>query len=212
MLDLVPSSVSTIFSSSVRSVPKKVPDEKSEPSHTIPLSTEVAIGESVTWSHPSRTVAFPGTLKPVSVTSSPMGLTEFGPTQLAFAAAAIGARSIRSTRPPASLLRSAGMHGTSLHSNMNELVLFSEQAVMGWFSFRFSVNVDWGGIRWSHWGELNPRPSPYQGDAIPLSHSGSGGGISGLDLTTADLAVKRGCRCNRLKSGISLVGSPAEIA
>ena len=26
---------------------------------------------------------------------------------------------------------------------------------------------------WSHWGELNPRPSPYQGDAIPLSHSGS---------------------------------------
>ena len=69
-----------------------------------------------------------------------------------------------------------------------------------------------GGVRWSHWGELNPRPSPYQGDAIPLSHSGSGGAISGLDLTTADLAVKRGCRCNRLKSRISLVGLSAEIA
>ena len=146
MLDLVPSSNSTISSSSVRSVPKKVPDEKSEPSHTIPLSREVAIGESVTWSHPSRTVAFPGTLKPVSVTSSPWGLTEFGPTQLAFAAAAIGARSIRSTRPPASLLRSAGMCGTSLPSIMNELVLFSEQVVMNPFSFGLSVKLGRRGI------------------------------------------------------------------
>ena len=26
----------------------------------------------------------------------------------------------------------------------------------------------------SHWRELNPRPTPYQGVAIPLSHSGIG--------------------------------------
>ena len=29
---------------------------------------------------------------------------------------------------------------------------------------------------WSHWGELNSRPSHYQWDAIPLSHSGALGG------------------------------------
>gem|GEM_PF-5774366 len=95
---------------------------------------------------------------------------------------------------------------------MNELVLFSEQVVMNPFSFGLSVKLGRREYRWSHWGELNPRPSPYQGDAIPLSHSGGGGAISGLDLTTADLAVKRGCRCNRLKSRISLVGLSAEIA
>ncbi len=39
---------------------------------------------------------------------------------------------------------------------------------------------------WIHWGELNSRPSHYQWDAIPLSHSGSARAISGLDLTTAD--------------------------
>lgn len=25
--------------------------------------------------------------------------------------------------------------------------------------------------KWSYWRELNPRPAPYQGAAIPLSHS-----------------------------------------
>ena len=38
---------------------------------------------------------------------------------------------------------------------------------------------------WSHWGELNPRPSPYQGDAIPLSHSGGGSGAHVVDLIAA---------------------------
>ncbi len=38
---------------------------------------------------------------------------------------------------------------------------------------------------WSHWGELNPRPSPYQGDAIPLSHSGGGSGVHVVDLIAA---------------------------
>ena len=40
-------------------------------------------------------------------------------------------------------------------------------------------------LQWSHWGELNPRPSPYQGDAIPLSHSGSERATDRTDLTTA---------------------------
>ncbi len=78
------------------------------------------------------------------------------------------------------------MYGTSLLGIMNELVLFCEQVVMGLFSFRLFVKLGREEFSWSHWGELNPRPSPYQGDAIPLSHSGGGGGISGLDLTTAD--------------------------
>ena len=29
------------------------------------------------------------------------------------------------------------------------------------------------GLKKSHWRELNTRPTPYQGVAIPLSHSGS---------------------------------------
>ena len=36
----------------------------------------------------------------------------------------------------------------------------------------YAIDI-WWHFDWSHWGELNPRPSPYQGDAIPLSHSGS---------------------------------------
>ena len=69
-----------------------------------------------------------------------LGVDRVRSDQLAFAAAAIGARSIRSTRPPASLLRSAGMCGTSLLGIMNELVLFYEQVIMNQFSFRLSVN------------------------------------------------------------------------
>ena len=110
MLERVPSSARLSVSSFINSVPKKVPEEKSAPSHTMPASRDAAMGESVTWSHPSSTVALPGTLNPVSVTSSPWGLTDEGPTQFEFAAAAIGDRSIRRTRAPASLLRSAGMH------------------------------------------------------------------------------------------------------
>ena len=40
---------------------------------------------------------------------------------------------------------------------------------------------------WSHWGELNPRPSPYQGDAIPLSHSGSAATTEGVGLIVATI-------------------------
>ena len=43
--------------------------------------------------------------------------------------------------------------------------------------------------RWSHWGELNPRPSPYQGDAIPLSHSGNGASSVEVGLIVADRDV-----------------------
>ena len=60
--------------------------------------------------------------------------------------------------------------------NMNELVLFYEQTHLTPYSP--SVFFD----SWSHWGELNPRPSPYQGDAIPLSHSGDAPSIDGADL------------------------------
>ena len=67
---------------------------------------------------------------------------------------------------------------------MNELVLFSEQGDIAAFS---SWNmVAFRGSGWSHWGELNSRPSHYQWDAIPLSHSGSAPAIIGLNLTTAD--------------------------
>ena len=75
----------------------------------MPPSKDAAMGESVTWSQPSRTVELPGTLNPVSVTASPWGLTEEGPIQFVDAAAAIGAVSMRSTMAPASLFRSAGM-------------------------------------------------------------------------------------------------------
>ncbi len=40
--------------------------------------------------------------------------------------------------------------------------------------------------KWSHWRELNSRPTPYQGVAIPLSHSGSRHPTSDSNLTTAD--------------------------
>ena len=59
---------------------------------------------------------------------------------------------------------------------MNELVLFYEQTHLTPYSP--SVFFD----SWSHWGELNPRPSPYQGDAIPLSHSGDMPSIGRADL------------------------------
>ena len=39
----------------------------------------------------------------------------------------------------------------------------------------------------SHWWELNPRPTPYQGVAIPLSHSGSDAASRGAALTAADI-------------------------
>ena len=44
---------------------------------------------------------------------------------------------------------------------------------MGYVSYESICAIElWRYFDWSHWGELNPRPSPYQGDAIPLSHSG----------------------------------------
>ena len=56
----------------------------------------------------------------------------------------------------------------------------------------------------SHWGESNPRPSPYQGDAIPLSHSGSAApsGVVGIIVAgvrhplshAANVMVKTGRR------------------
>ena len=51
-----------------------------------------------------------------------------------------------------------------------------------------SVPYTCGGVfDWSHWGELNPRPSPYQGDAIPLSHSGSAATTEGGGLIVATM-------------------------
>ena len=55
---------------------------------------------------------------------------------------------------------------------------------------------------WSHWGELNPRPSPYQGDAIPLSHSGSETTTEVVGLIVA--TMKKGFfkrHCENLLSG-----------
>ena len=67
---------------------------------------------------------------------------------------------------------------------MNELVLFLEQEDIAAFSSKNMIALRSSG--WSHWGELNSRPSHYQWDAIPLSHSGSAPAIRGPDLTTAD--------------------------
>ena len=134
MFDLEPSSCKVRDSSLTISVPKKLPDDKSAPAHEIPASCETAIGELVTWSHPSWTVALPGTLNPVTVTDSPWGFTVLGPNQFAVPAVAIGARIMRSTIAPASLLRSAGMLPRVFRCNMNELVLFYEQTHLSIFS------------------------------------------------------------------------------
>ena len=163
----------------------------------IPSSSETAIGELVTCSHPSWMVAFPGTLNPVTVTESPWGSTVEGPFQFAVPAVAIGARIMRSTIAPASLLRSAGMLQRVFRSNITKLVLFYEQTHLARNSHPIYQYL------WSHWGELNPRPSPYQGDAIPLSHSGDGFGTYGLDLIAT---ILRGFFINRLKSRMLLVG------
>ena len=130
----------------------------------------------MTCSHPSWMVAFPGTLNPVTVTESPWGSTVEGPFQFAVPAVAIGARIMRSTIAPASLLRSAGMLQRVFRSNITKLVLFYEQTHLARNSHPIYQYL------WSHWGELNPRPSPYQGDAIPLSHSGGRPSIDGADL------------------------------
>ena len=58
-----------------------------------------------------------------------------GPNQLEVPAVAIGARSIRSTIAPASLLRSAGIGARGFRYIMNELVLFYEQAHLVKISF-----------------------------------------------------------------------------
>ena len=148
MFDLEPSSCKVRDSSLTNSVPKKFPDEKSVPAQVIPSSSAAAIGELVTWSHPSWTVAFPGTLNPVTVTDSPWGSTVEGPYQFAVPAVAIGARIIRSTIAPASLLRSAGMLPRVFRCNMNELVLFYEQTHLAVYSHSvYSISVEpLGGI------------------------------------------------------------------
>ena len=86
---------------------------------------------------------------------------------------------------------------------MNELVLFYEQTHLTPYSP--SVFFD----SWSHWGELNPRPSPYQGDAIPLSHSGDGLVHRWTRFNRCDSGR---VFINRLKLRMLLVGVPAEIA
>ena len=44
--------------------------------------------------------------------------------------------------------------------------------------------------KWSHWGDLNSRPSHYQWDAIPLSHSGDIYSRNNFDLMTAEEGSK----------------------
>ncbi len=78
-------------------------------SHTKSGSEEAAIGESETCNHASMMVAFPKASNPVMVTEFPCVFTGDGPTQEEVAAVVNGARSIRSTRAPARLLRSADM-------------------------------------------------------------------------------------------------------
>tara|TARA_B100000214_G_scaffold350392_1_gene304001 strand:- start:87 stop:368 length:282 start_codon:yes stop_codon:yes gene_type:complete len=85
-------------------------------------TNEAAIGESVRWAQPSRTVEFPGALKPVSVVELPEVSTELGPAHEVVAAVVMGANIIKSTRAPASLLRLYDMYGRNITDIMNELV------------------------------------------------------------------------------------------
>jgi hypothetical protein len=68
----------------------------------------------VTWSHPSMTVEFPGSLKPVTTVASPSLLTTVGPDQEDTPALVRGASIIRRVSAPASLLRLVGMHSLIL--------------------------------------------------------------------------------------------------
>ena len=82
-------------------------------------TNEAAIGESVTWTQPSRTVEFPGALKPVRVVEPPEGSTVLGPAHEVVAAVVIGANIIKSTKAPASLLRSYDMYTRNITDIMN---------------------------------------------------------------------------------------------
>tara|TARA_S200000501_G_scaffold217329_1_gene203970 strand:- start:2851 stop:3264 length:414 start_codon:yes stop_codon:yes gene_type:complete len=85
-------------------------------------TNEAAIGESVTWTQPSRTVEFPGALKPVRVVELPEVSTVLGPAHEVVAAVVIGANIIKSTKAPASPLRLYDMYARNIVDIMNELV------------------------------------------------------------------------------------------
>ena len=62
---------------------------------------------------------------------------------------------------------------------------------------------------WSHWGELNSRPSHYQWDAIPLSHSGDVSSKPIYDLITTEIDI---FNTTNSKPMLDWEELPAEIA
>ena len=69
------------------------------------------------------------------------------------------------------------------------------------------ANIEY--IEWSHWGELNSRPSHYQWDAIPLSHSGAVSSKAIYNLITTDIDI---FNTTNSKLMVDWIESPAEIA
>ncbi len=53
------------------------------------------------------------------------------------------------------------------------------------------IGLDLEKVKWSRWWELNPRPTPYQGVAIPLSHTGANPGMEGDVLKACGEAPRR---------------------
>ena len=170
-LDLDPSSFSTRLPSSFISMPTRFPRPKLSSSQEIPESEDEENGEFVTCTQPSITVELVGSVKPLITVGSPSLFTIDGPDQFETPAEVIGAANISSESTVASLARSLGMLILGVYSVMNQSTIISENIIR----------------KWSHWGELNPRPSPYQGDAIPLSHSGSTMTRGRTGLIVADL-------------------------
>ena len=163
-----------------------MPLSKSSPLIEIESNPDEAIGTLLTEIHPSVIVSLLGTLKAFVVTPSSSGLIGVVIVQLVTPALANGANIINITRAVASLRRLAGIASTYMVRLYTTRSLFYEQVknVVN-YSGRYSNTTEVKKCSyWSHWGELNPRPSPYQGDAIPLSHSGSKTPTRSSDLIT----------------------------
>ena len=129
--------------------------------HSVPFPSETILSSAVI--QPSRMVALLGTFQPSTSTSCPLDAICEGPTQGLTSAAAQGSETIMNVSKILNItFRLLRMSPTP-----------TESGDAGSLERPSGYRSDPKGLEKSHWRELNTRPTPYQGVAIPLSHSGS---------------------------------------
>ncbi len=166
MIETVKSSVRITSPLELKDVPLPMPSSKPSPmDHDSKSSRDCATSSFDISTQLSRTVAFVGTLNAVNSEPPSAGLTASGPRHSETFACVVGRSNIKAAIKRARLAFARYIVGERRGGIIN--------------SAKDRICI------WSHWGELNPRPSPYQGDAIPLSHSGGGFGAHVVDLIAA---------------------------